>query len=541
MKEKALRFAPLIRVSTERQEQQGESLRTQRKYNARDIERLGGVIVQWYGGQEHATPGWEKGEVDRLIADAIKGKFDAVMVAYADRWSRDNAKSKEGLDVFRKHGIRFFVGSMEMNLFDPQHRFMLGMSAEVGEFIALQQAKKSIESRIERARQGRPTAGRMPYGRTFNDETGQWGIDPQKQEIITRIAERYLAGESMPELAKEYGWHRGNLRETLRDRCGNIWKQTFKDVDLNIDELVETTVPRLLQERTIRAIHQRLEANRTYLHGRPKYDYLLNGRIFCAGCGYAMTGQVNNQNGYAYYRHLHKDRARECPVRPRPHVPVDKIETEVIKQLFEMFGNPAAIERAVKAAVPDCDKALKQQGRIQAELAQVESARNRVLNLIERDTLTIEQAEKKLRDLKDREAGLRANLDKLAAALADVPDEETVRCYVERIEGVFGPTIVVQDEQGNTYEGGNDVQSYIMMSREDRRRLIRAVFDTPLADGKPAGVYVYPEEGEVKRYRPRKFKFKIIGRLDFELVMRDAGRLPNVPPYKPPFELAGNS
>src|SRR4051812_20470407 len=40
-----LRFAALIRVSTEHQEKQGESLVTQRKYNQRDIERLGGIIV----------------------------------------------------------------------------------------------------------------------------------------------------------------------------------------------------------------------------------------------------------------------------------------------------------------------------------------------------------------------------------------------------------------------------------------------------------------------------------------------------------------
>src|SRR5262245_16018147 len=113
---KSLRFAVLVRVSTEKQEKQGESLRTQRSQNERDVSRLNGRIAGWYGGQEHATAGWERKEVDRLIADASKGKFDAVIVAYADRWSRDNAKSKEGLEVFRTHGICFYVGSTEYDL-----------------------------------------------------------------------------------------------------------------------------------------------------------------------------------------------------------------------------------------------------------------------------------------------------------------------------------------------------------------------------------------------------------------------------------------
>src|SRR5262245_2531012 len=118
-KKKPLRFAALVRVSTEKQEKQGESLRTQTSDNQRTVEHLGDSIVEWYGGQEHATPGYEKKEVDRLLLDARKKRFDAVIVTDADRWSRDNNKSKEGLEVLRANGIRFFVGVTEYNLFDP--------------------------------------------------------------------------------------------------------------------------------------------------------------------------------------------------------------------------------------------------------------------------------------------------------------------------------------------------------------------------------------------------------------------------------------
>src|SRR5262245_4829228 len=115
---KLLRFAALIRVSTEQQEKKGESLRTQKKDNERSAKRLNGTIVEWYGGQEHGTPGYEKKEVDRLLKDAQRGHFDGVLVAYGDRWSRDNAKSKEGLEIFRRCGIRFFVATSEYDLFN---------------------------------------------------------------------------------------------------------------------------------------------------------------------------------------------------------------------------------------------------------------------------------------------------------------------------------------------------------------------------------------------------------------------------------------
>jgi site-specific DNA recombinase len=75
------------------------------------------------------------------LADASKGIFDAIIVADASRWSRDNRKSKEGLQIFRDNGIRFFVGTSEYDLFNPEHTFFLGMAAEFGEFQARQQFK----------------------------------------------------------------------------------------------------------------------------------------------------------------------------------------------------------------------------------------------------------------------------------------------------------------------------------------------------------------------------------------------------------------
>ena len=44
-----LRFAAFIRVSTERQEKEGESLRTQKTDIQKSVEELGGSIIAWYG------------------------------------------------------------------------------------------------------------------------------------------------------------------------------------------------------------------------------------------------------------------------------------------------------------------------------------------------------------------------------------------------------------------------------------------------------------------------------------------------------------
>jgi DNA invertase Pin-like site-specific DNA recombinase len=182
---KNIRFAPLIRVSTEKQKQQGESLRSQKKLIERAVNYLNGTIPErcWkYTGQEHATPNQEREKLEQLLKDSGKGLFDAVIVCDASRWSRDNKKSKEGLQIIRENGIRFFIGNTEYDLYNPEQTFFLGMSAEIGEFQANQQNFKSLINRIERAKRNIPAAGRLPFGRTYDRESNTWGIDPEKKE-----------------------------------------------------------------------------------------------------------------------------------------------------------------------------------------------------------------------------------------------------------------------------------------------------------------------------------------------------------------------
>ncbi len=108
--------------------------------------------------------------------------------------------------------------------------------------------------------------------------------------MIRDIAERYLAGESLWALASEYGQNHPNITRCLRERCGTSYTMTFRSKELAIDETISIKVPPLLPEGLIRKVCQRMDAKRTYLHGTPKNEYLLGGRVFCALCGCNLTG-----------------------------------------------------------------------------------------------------------------------------------------------------------------------------------------------------------------------------------------------------------
>ena len=154
-------------------------------------------------------------------------------------------------------GVRFFVLDREQDLTDPTVRLYLGMSALIGAYHARNQTKKAFESRIERAKRGIPTCGKLPFARTFDKETGTWIVDEEKRAMIRDIAERYLAGESLWALASEYGQNHPNITRCLRERCGTSYTMTFRSKELAVDETITIDVPRLLPERLIREVcHQ---------------------------------------------------------------------------------------------------------------------------------------------------------------------------------------------------------------------------------------------------------------------------------------------
>lgn len=490
-----LRFAPIIRVSTERQEARGESLRTQKTQITEYVESLHGVIPDtcWqYSGQEHATPGQERLKLEKLLEDSGKGIFDAVIVCDASRWSRDNAKSKEGLKILRDNEIKFFVGTMEFDLFNPAQKLYLGMSAEIGEFQAKEQSRKSINSRIHRAKRGVPTSGWLPYGRTWNKETEKWGIDYDKKLIIEQSAQRYLAGESLIKIAQTFDMDFTNLWSILNKRSGTEWPCRFHYE--NINEKVIMTIPRLLDDDTINAIHKMAKAKKTYTHGHSKNKYLLSRMIFCSRCGYALFGNTDTRTGKKYYRHARYPN-KECKVHK--FVPASEIESAVLIQLVRTLGDVERINNAIKQATPDISKVKsleKEQTNLTNEAKKIIIQKDKVVDKVAEGLLTDTEVKTKLDKLRAREASINTRLINITEELNSVPDPVKVKRLTAL--GIK----VLRDVTKNSPE------KIFKKSYEWKRNLIEHAFAGTDVRGKRFGVYVDKTEDG--------WKFEIRGTLE---------------------------
>ncbi len=503
MSEEKLVYAPLIRVSTERQEKQGESLNTQRKQLETAILHLGGRIFDWYGGQEHATPDQERQEMERLMRDALDHKIEAIMVTDISRWSRDNRKSKDYVRQLKDNGIKFFVGTKELSLYDPTQAFMLGISVEVAEFFASEQAYKSIINRIERAKAGRPSSsGRVPFGRLFNKKTGEWTVDEEKRKVVEEAAHLYLyENVTFKQLGKRFGINHAYLWQVLTQRCGDTWEQRFREKRFGIDETVQTPVPRLLPDETIQQIKAKCDARKVWDKGSPGFHhYLLGHIIFDEESGYALTG-LTNHLGQQHYRPFSHNIKRYM-------INAQALEKAILDALFRALSDTSALTSAVFEGNPrgtvaeglgkrkaECDKSLRScDKKISNMLTAIERYGGQNVDSF------LEKLEERMRVLEQERSSLLFELKTIDDQLAELPTQVEIANKREWMRR--------QIAMRTSESYFRSPAAFYDLPYEDQRKLVILLFGGKDASGKRYGIYVKPLGGS-----PRRYSFSAYGRL----------------------------
>ena len=493
-----LRFAPLIRVSTESQEKRGESLLSQESRIKTNVEMLGGTIPDhaWtYCGQEHSSEGFERKLFDQMISDCAKNFFDCIMVDDASRWARDVVKSKTTLDVLRKNGIKLFVGAMEIDLFSPDPMFIFDMQITVAEYYAQIRSYKGTLNKIHRAKRGLPSSGKLPYGRTFDKKTKAWGIDAEKKKLVQRAAKMYLNGGSFLSVGKKVGMGQARLLTLLKHRCGDSWEIHFDIPRFKIDEKITIKVPRLLPEKTIKAIHKRADSNRTWTHGKYKNENLLSRFIFCGHCGGTLSAHKNGR--FKYYTHRWG-----TPCKAFSRIKAETIEDAVLVHLFKTFGDVKALEEAAKRAIPNLTEVKEFETEIvenEKELKKIKRSKQKLIEAIEKYGIDPDINEQMVKH-RERQDLLKAENRDIKAKLAEIPTERDI-------------TMKAQLLQRMAESWAKSPDCLVEMSFYEKRKLVETVLAGKDSEGKRFGVYLEKRETFTKY----QWMFSIRGNLIDEI------------------------
>jgi site-specific DNA recombinase len=512
---KGLRFAPLIRVSSEAQERKGESLKVQKDEIEKAVNMAGGTIPEYcwsYSGQESATSDQERRKLDALLNDSSKDLFDAVIVYDPSRWSRDNLKSEEGLRILKKNGIKFFTGPVEIDLFDPNQEYYLATSVASAQLHAKQQALKSILSKKARLKQNIPAVGKMPYGRTFNKRTKEWGIDKDKQKKVQEAAKMFIENVPVSTISKRTGIEIVHLYKLFRNSCGDEWVVDFKPkLFPNLAEKITVKIPPLLPEKTIKAIHKKIEYNRTLHHGKIRHEYLLSRMIFCEECGYSLSGTTIRKKGrkdLRYYKHFKMSGKKEINCKSFSHIRAELIEDAVMRDIFESFGDVKKREEMMKKASTDWKEAKGLENdikRFNKELANINRRKKRLINAVEDGTFESSDIKERMKELKEKEGLIKVDIQVAKAKLDQFISEEEIKKAAKGVtaqKDYVGPSEEAAEKMIDWVYFGTEARLE-EMTFEQKKELLQLLFMGKSIDGQRYGVYVKKGKKGKWHYRVR--------------------------------------
>src|SRR6516164_9126419 len=160
-------------------------------------QRRGLQIVDEYADEGISGAKDRRPQLDRLMADARKRRFDAVLVARFDRFARSTKHLVLALEEFSSLGIDFISLNESIDTSTPMGRMVFTVVAAVAE-LERSIIKERVMMGLARARgQGKP------IGRPRVE------VDP------LQVAQMKAAGTSIKAIAKECGIARATVRSIL--------------------------------------------------------------------------------------------------------------------------------------------------------------------------------------------------------------------------------------------------------------------------------------------------------------------------------------
>jgi len=450
------RAALYLRISTD-EAHQPWSLGAQQERLEAYCTSQGWTIVGSYTDQGSGAT-LERPELKRALADARLGRFDVLLVVRVDRLSRNVGQLAQLAELLEEAEVVLASATEPFDTSTPPGRMlfqMLGSFAEFERAMIVDRVRAGLE---RRARSGRWTSGRIPYGYRREEKTKQLEPDPLAAPVVAEIfrlyAEEKLGTKTISQHLNAAGERTQRARRWTAHSVAFILRNpAYLGLVPHREELYEGMHPALIErplfDSAQRLLTERGEAPR--LRRGNGSDYLLSGLIRCKQCRSAYIGMSANGNGGRYEYYACQGRSRQgrdfCD---NDHLPRRALEAAVTGQLLQLLAQTDLFEEAWTTAQDErveAEVSLSDElERVRALLAKVEERQRRYFESFEDGTLDAALCQQRLSELEaeraelnGRETELAVNVEAASATEFPVRALEHSRAELERADGSDNP------------------------------------------------------------------------------------------------------
>ena len=293
--------AAYVRVSTTEQKLHGLSLDAQKMKLSEYAKNNNMKIVEWYidEGVSGRKLIKNRPELQRMIQDAEKGKFERIIFIKLDRFFRSVAEYHECMK--RIAPVLWTTTEEEYDLTTANGRMLVNMKLTIAEMEADQTGERINIVNEYKTTTGQPLSGSMPFGFKIvkDTDTGRKKIirDPDTEPIVRDVIDYYMTHQSMKRavvflhtkhhVTLPYNSLKKLFKNTML--CGEYrGNPTYCEAYLTREEFDR------LQEITKRNVKKNTEHR----------AYIFSGLIQCPHCGRRMAGNTQptiKKSGKKYY------------------------------------------------------------------------------------------------------------------------------------------------------------------------------------------------------------------------------------------------
>ena len=329
MDDKLIRYAIYARKSTESEERQTQSIKSQ-LYELDEVVRRDGLnVVQVITEEKSGKIPFKREKFTEMIREVERGNINGILVWETSRLSRNPTESGM-LQQLLQDGKLTRIRSMTRKFETDDNAVIFGVESAVATQYSIDGTRRAIRGYRKKVRDGQ-LSGRAPEGYINNTTLKTIEKDPLRFNIIRKIFDMYLTGDYTVIQIKEYLDETGYLT-IKRLHSGNkplsrsgIYKILSNpryygmiphpDYPDDASKMYKAAYPKMITRDEFERIQYLLGSK-----GRTKYvtkkHFQLKGLMSCGECGCSITAEYKSKklanggmNFYTYYHCTHKKKS----------------------------------------------------------------------------------------------------------------------------------------------------------------------------------------------------------------------------------------
>lgn len=422
-----------IRVSTDRQAKEGDSVPAQREAlldhikKHKDLKLFGEYLDDGISGTKFA----ERDELQRLLKDVSEHKIDVILFTKMDRWFRSIRHYTATQEVLDKYGVTWTaIWEPVYDTSTPAGRLIVNQMMSIAQFEAENTGQRIRQVMDYKRRRGEVLSGHVPFG--YKIVNKHLVPDAKQAKIALKTFETYSKTSSICETGRAMAGtgipsHKTSLNSMLRNT-------TYIGKHNGVDNYCEPIIPIELFYDVQRKLKMNVRTKSS------AHTYIFTGLIRCGCCGKRMAGATRKKEKKKYRCEEYYTPGSGCTNDYRPKEA--EIEDYLINNLYdlikeEMHPRAYAIEKDQEPDRAEQIAGIRRKiERLKElfvnELIDIETYRND-LSAYKQQIAEIESRPAK-RDLSALKALLQLDIAGIYKTLSDAEKRRFWRGFIDHIE-----------------------------------------------------------------------------------------------------------